>query len=61
MGEPKNARYWRERAEEARARAARMREPDARLHMLSIARSYELLAQRAEERAGDGDSAEERD
>jgi hypothetical protein len=46
-----NARYWRERAEEVRARAARMRDPDARLYMLGIARSYDLLAQRAEERA----------
>jgi hypothetical protein len=48
-----NARHWWERAEEVRARAARMRDPDARLYMLGIARSYDLLAQRAEELAKD--------
>jgi hypothetical protein len=46
-----DARHWRERAEEVRIQAQHMRDPEAKRYMLGIARSYELLAQRAEERA----------
>jgi hypothetical protein len=40
--------YWRERAEEARAQASEMRDPDARRTLLGIADNYEQLAQQAE-------------
>jgi hypothetical protein len=42
------AGYWRERAEEARAKAGQMRDPDAKATLLEIARSYDKLAERAE-------------
>jgi len=42
--------YWRERAEEARAKAAEMRDRDARQAMLDIANSYDHLAKMAERR-----------
>ena len=40
--------YWRERAEDARAMASQMRDPDARRTLLEIAENYEQLAERAE-------------
>jgi hypothetical protein len=43
--------HWRQRAEEARAIASQM-DPESRRMMLTIAESYDKLAQRAEERAG---------
>jgi len=43
-------KHWRERAEEARARAEQMTDRDARQMMLGIAEDYEKLAKRAEER-----------
>jgi hypothetical protein len=45
----KDARHWCDRAAEIRARAAEMQDGVSRRVMLSIAQSYELLAQRAEE------------
>jgi hypothetical protein len=45
----KDAKHWRDRAAEIRARAAEMADGVSRRVMLSIAESYELLAQRAEE------------
>jgi hypothetical protein len=51
MTDPHTAPFWRQRAEEARKRAASMRDPDSKRYMLGIARSYDLLALRAEERA----------
>jgi hypothetical protein len=45
----KDARHWRDRAAEIRARAAEMQDGASRRVMLSIAGSYELLAQRAED------------
>ena len=40
--------YWRERAEEARALAQQMTDPEAQRAMLSVAQSYEKIALRAE-------------
>ena len=45
----KDARHWRDRAAEIRARAAEMQDGVSRRVMLSIAGSYEVLAQRAED------------
>ncbi len=42
--------YWRARAEEARTRAEDMRDPHTREIMLRIARDYDMLAARTEER-----------
>jgi hypothetical protein len=42
--------YWRARAEEARTRAEQMIDQYTRDIMLRIAKDYELLARRAEER-----------
>ena len=43
--------HWRDRAKEARAIADEMNDRDAKQMMLGIARSYILLAERAEARA----------
>ena len=45
-----DARQWRARAEEARALAEQMINPESRRIMLGIAVSYVALAQMAEER-----------
>ena len=42
--------HWRQRAEEARAVADQIADPEARQMMLKIADDYERLAKRAEER-----------
>jgi hypothetical protein len=55
---PFTAEQWRDRAEEARASAREMRDVEAKSVMLSIAASYEHLAdmaQRARPRAGNAD------
>jgi hypothetical protein len=44
------AKHWRERAEEARAMAEQMTDPAAKSAMLTVADSYEKLAERAEAR-----------
>jgi hypothetical protein len=46
-----DARHWRNRAEEARLLAADMKDEESRQAMLRIARDYERLALRAEERS----------
>ena len=56
----KDASHWRDRAAEIRARAAEMEDGVSRRVMLSIAESYELLAQRAEI-AGRSDKAARED
>jgi hypothetical protein len=49
-----NNRYWQKRAERVRCYAAEMTDPDSRQAMLELAESYRLLAQRADERAEEG-------
>jgi hypothetical protein len=46
----RTSRYWRERAEEARVRASEMHNHDAELAMLSIAATYDRMAERAAQR-----------
>jgi hypothetical protein len=48
MPEQLDARYWRDRAEESRAMADGMRDPEARRVMLNIAASYDWMAELAE-------------
>jgi len=45
------ANYWRERAYNARAQAAQLYDANARKVMLDNAKSYDLLADRAEKTA----------
>jgi hypothetical protein len=44
-------KYWRYRAEEARAMAESMTKPEAKQLMLNVVADYEKLAKRAEERS----------
>jgi hypothetical protein len=53
----KDARHWRDRSAEIRARAGEMQDGVSRRVMLSIAESYELLAQRAEDIADKSDDS----
>ena len=46
--------YWVARAEEARAQASEMRDPDARRTLLEIAENYQQLAEQAEARRKTG-------
>lgn len=46
------AKDWRDRAEEARARADEIHDPRARQIMLEIAAGYDRLAEMAEKNAG---------
>jgi hypothetical protein len=48
MDDPPPSTQWMARAAEATSLATRMRDPDARSTMLSIAAGYERLARRAE-------------
>jgi hypothetical protein len=43
---PENAEYWRKRAEEARATAEAMQDPECKRIMLDIAEAYERIADR---------------
>ena len=45
-----NPNYWRQRAEEARAMATMLSDKHAQEHLHSVARSYDRLAELAEER-----------
>jgi hypothetical protein len=40
--------HWRQRAEEARAQAERMKDPDAKQALYKIAEIYDQLAEQAE-------------
>jgi hypothetical protein len=42
--------YWKKQAEDARARADLMRDPDAKATMLEIVQKYEAMADRAARR-----------
>jgi hypothetical protein len=57
----KDAKHWRDRAAEIRARATAMEDGVSRRVMLSIAQSYELLAQRAQEVADRSDNTARED
>ena len=46
-------KHWRDRAEEARAHADEMNDPEAKRQMQEIARGYDRLAERAGERSHD--------
>jgi hypothetical protein len=48
--QPRDSRYWRFKAEEARTRAANFTSDDARQIMDDVARSYDVMAARAEKR-----------
>lgn len=50
-----SAERWRELAEEARAVADKLTDPDAKQVMLRIAEGYELLIRRAKDRKKDSD------
>ena len=43
-------KHWRNRAHEARIRAGELNDPEAKRQMLGVARGYDRLAERAEER-----------
>jgi hypothetical protein len=45
--------YWRSRAKDARAVAVQMKDADTKAVTLGIARDYEKLAKRAEQRAAE--------
>jgi len=47
----RNAKHWRDRATEARSLAAQIDDPVAKLAMLTIAESYDQIAERAAARA----------
>ena len=49
MPHDKDARHWRQRAEEARTEAAGINDSDSKRLLLTIANGYELLAKRAEQ------------
>jgi len=49
-GLTEDPKHWRDRAREARTRAGELNDPEAKRQMLGIARGYDRLAERAEER-----------
>jgi len=53
----RSARYWQDRAEEARSRAEGMRDDYAKKTLLGIAHMYDLMARRAAEREGNPDKS----
>jgi hypothetical protein len=48
---PEKAEYWRKRAEEARATAEEMHDPECKRIMLDIAEAYERIAHHASKEA----------
>ena len=57
----KDAKHWRDRAAEIRARAIAMEDGVSRRVMLTIAQSYEVLAQQAQEVANRSDNTARED
>ena len=57
----KDAKHWRDRAAEIRARAIAMEDGVSRRVMLTIAQSYEVLAQQAQEVANRSDDTAHED
>jgi hypothetical protein len=57
----KDAKHWRDRAAEIRARAIAMEDGVSRRVMLTIAQSYEVLAQQAQEVANRSDNTAHED
>jgi hypothetical protein len=55
---PDDPKHWRERADEARAVAEIVRDPDAKQAMLKVAEGYERLVKLAEEEATSPRSAD---
>jgi hypothetical protein len=59
----RDPRHWRDRADEARAVAKLLKNPQARIEMLNIAQSYERMAANAQaqidetEKSNEGDIA----
>ena len=51
MSHINDPKHWRYRAEEARAMAESLTDPEAKQMMLNVAVEYERLAKRAEERS----------
>ena len=51
MSHINDPKHWRYRAEEARALAEKLTDPEAKQLMLKVAADYEQLAKRAEERS----------
>jgi hypothetical protein len=51
MSHINDPKHWRSRAEEARAMAESLTDPEAKQLMLNVAADYEKLAKRAEERS----------
>jgi len=50
MSKINDLQYWRRRAEEAGTLAEELTDPDAKRKMLKIAKDYETLARRPEQR-----------
>jgi hypothetical protein len=50
-------KHWRERADEARAVAEKLTDPECKRRMLEIAGGYECLALKVEERRGDSEKS----
>jgi hypothetical protein len=51
----RDAKYWRGRAAKARFKAEQFTDSDARRAMLTVAESYDLMAQIAERHADDSE------
>jgi hypothetical protein len=49
----RSSQYWRQRAEDARARAGEMRDKETEIMMRGIAAMYDAMADRAAKREGE--------
>jgi hypothetical protein len=55
VGMPEKAEHWRKRAEEARATAEEMHDPECKQIMLDIAEAYERIADRESDETDRGE------